>query len=194
MSDKGQGKKRQNFFQRFNHNVGVVLNGIEVSTLVFCVAALAVLLIANVFARTFFQSIYFAEEVSQFLVMLMTFVGVSYGVRKARHIRMGAFLDAMPPKVEKTFIVFISLVSAIVMGMMAWFSYQYLINAMDMGHTTPALRVPKWTFYIIIPIGFGLACLQFIRTIIKNLTESDPWQSPDQKSEYEDEQIEGGPL
>jgi TRAP-type C4-dicarboxylate transport system permease small subunit len=95
---------------------------------------------------------------------------------------------------EKGFLIFISLISAIVMGMMAWFSYQYLMNAMGMGHTTPALRVPKWTFYIIIPIGFGLACLQFIRTIIKNLTESDPWQSPDQMSEYEDEQVEGGSL
>ncbi len=61
-----------------------------------CVAALAVLLIANVFARTFSLSIHFAEEISRFLVMLITFTGVSYGVRKARHIRMGAFLDAMP--------------------------------------------------------------------------------------------------
>ncbi|MGK2907311.1 MAG: TRAP transporter small permease [Desulfuromonadales bacterium] len=188
MSDKHKDRKPQNIVQRFNHNVGIILNGIEVSILVFCVAALAILLITNVFARNFFQSIYFAEEVSKFLVMLMTFVGVSYGVRKARHIRMGAFLDAMPPKVEKVFLIVISLVSAIVMGTMTWFSYKYLINAMDMGHMTPALRVPKWTFYVIIPIGFGLACLQFIRTIIKNLTEKDPWQSPDQQSEYEVEQ------
>ncbi|WP_020674612.1 TRAP transporter small permease [Geopsychrobacter electrodiphilus] len=193
MSEKDKGRRPQNIFQRFNHNVGVVLNGIEVSILVFCVAALAVLLITNVFARTFFQSIYFAEEISKFLVMLMTFVGVSYGVRKARHIRMGAFLDAMPPKVEKVFLIVISLVSAIVMGVMAWFSYQYLLNAMEMGHMTPALRVPTWTFYIILPIGFGLACLQYLRTIIKNLTEKDPWQSPDQQSEYEDEQIGGTP-
>ena len=56
---------------------------------------------------------------------------------------------------------------------------------------TPALRVPKWTFYMIIPVGFGLACIQYIRTIIKNLTEKDPWQSPDQQSEYEDEEIGG---
>ena len=154
-------------------------------------AALAILLIANVFARTFFQSIYFAEEVSKFLVMLTTFTGVSYGVRRARHIRMGAFLDAMPPKMEKVFLIIISLISALVMGIMTWFSYKYLLNAMNMGHMTPALRVPKWTFYIIMPIGFGMACIQYIRTIIKNLTEPDPWQSPDQQSEYEDEEIGG---
>ncbi len=182
------------FFQRLNKNIGLVINGVEVTILVACVASLAVLLIANVFARTFFQSIYFSEEVSKFLVMLTTFTGVSYGVRKARHIRMGAFLDAMPLKMEKTFIIIISLISAVVMGAMAWFSFEYLLNAMSRSHMTPALRVPKWTFYVIMPIGFGLACIQYIRTILKNLTEKDVWQSPDQQSEYEDEQIGGAQL
>jgi TRAP-type C4-dicarboxylate transport system permease small subunit len=104
---------------------------------------------------------------------------------------MGAFLDAMPPTMEKTFIIIISIVSAIVMGIMTWASYEYLANAMSKGHMTPALRVPKWTFYVIIPIGFGLAGIQYIRTVIKNFTEKEPWQSPDQQSEYEDEEIGG---
>lgn len=191
MNEKNEDQKHLNFFQRFNKHVGSIVNAAEVSVLVFCTASLGILLITNVFARTFFQSIYFAEEISKFLVMLTTFTGVSYAVRKARHIRMGAFLDAMPAKMEKVFIIIISVISAVVMGIMAWFSYKYLINAMHMGHMTPALRVPKWTFYVILPIGFGLACIQYIRTIIKNLTEKEPWQSPDQQSEYEEEEIGG---
>jgi C4-dicarboxylate transporter DctQ subunit len=194
MNEKSNDSKKLTSFQKINKYIGAVVNGVEVSILVFCVASLGILLIANVFARTFFQSIYFAEEVSMFLVMLTTFTGVSYGVRKARHIRMGAFLDAMPPKMEKTFIIIISIVSAIVMAIMTWASYEYLANAMSKGHMTPALRVPKWTFYVIIPIGFGLACIQYIRTIIKNFTEKEPWQSPDQQSEYEDEEIGGAQI
>ena len=194
MNKKNEDQKASTFFRRLNRYIGAMVNAIEVSILVFCVAALGILLITNVFARTFFQSIYFAEEVSKFLVMLTTFTGVSYAVRKARHIRMGAFLDAMPKKMEKVFIIIISVVSAVVMGIMTWFSYKYLMNAMDMGHMTPALRVPKWTFYVIIPIGFGLACIQYIRTIVKNFTEKEPWQSPDQQSEYEDEEIGGAAL
>lgn len=178
-------------FEKINHYIGLVVNAVEVSVMVFCVAALAILLIANVFARSFFQSIYFAEEVSVFLVLLITFTGVSYGVRKARHIRMGAFLDSMPSKMEKTFIIIISLISAVVLAIMTWASWKYLMNAFDRGHMTQALRVPKWTFYVVIPVGFGLATIQYIRTIIKNFTEPEPWQSPDQQSEYEDEEIGG---
>jgi len=182
---------RMSIFEKFNHYIGLIVNAVEVTVMVFCVAALAVLLIANVFARTFFQSIYFAEEISVFLVLLITFSGVSYGVRKARHIRMGAFLDSMPPKLEKAFIIMISLISAVVMVIMTWASWKYLLNAYDYGHMTQALRVPKWTSFVVIPIGFGLAAIQYLRTIIKNLTEDEPWQSPDQQSEYEDEQIGG---
>ncbi len=177
--------------RRINRTIGKVVNAVEVSILVTCVGSLGILLITNVIARTFFQSIYFAEEISKFLVMLITFTGVSYGVRKARHIRMGAFLDSMPPKMEKVFIIIISLISAFVMAIMTWASWKYLTNAMTMHHMTPALRMPTWTFYVIIPIGFGLACIQYIRTILKNMIEKDPWQSPDQQSEYEDEEIGG---
>ncbi|MFZ0241186.1 MAG: TRAP transporter small permease [Desulfobacterales bacterium] len=194
MNDTTASIKKPGFLRRLNRAVGKAVNAIEVTILVSCVAALAILLIVNVFARTFYQSIYFAEEVAMFLVMLTTFAGVSYGVRKARHIRMGAFLDAMPPKMEKGFIIVISLVSAFVMGIMTWFSYKYLMNAMAMGHMTPALRAPKWIFYVVIPVGFGLAGIQYIRTIIKNLIEKEPWQSPDQQSEYEDEEIGGASL
>jgi C4-dicarboxylate transporter DctQ subunit len=189
MNASDDSRKRPGLFRRINRLTGKVINGVEVSILVSCMAALSLLLIANVLARTFYQSIYFAEEVSKFLVMLTTFTGVSYGVRKARHIRMGAFLDAMPEKMEKVFIIIISLISAVVMGIMAWFSYGYLVNAMDMGHMTAALRVPKWTFYVIIPIGFAMAAIQYLRTVIKNFTEKEVWQSPDQQSEYEEEQI-----
>lgn len=182
---------QMSLFAKINHYIGLVLNAVEVSVMVTCVAALAILLIANVFARAFFQSIYFAEEVSVFLVLLITFTGVSYGVRKARHIRMGAFLDSMPPKMEKIFLITISLISAVVLAIMTWASWKYMLNAFDRGHMAQALQAPKWIFYVVIPIGFGLAAVQYIRTIIKNLTEPEPWQSPDQQSEYEDEQIGG---
>ncbi|SDZ78808.1 TRAP-type C4-dicarboxylate transport system, small permease component [Desulfuromusa kysingii] len=178
-------------FEKINHHIGIYVNAVEVSIMVICVAALAILLIANVFARSFHKSLYFADEISVFLVLLITFTGVSYGVRKARHIRMGAFLDMMPPKMEKAFIIGISVISAVVLGIMTWASWKYLLNAYDNHHMSQALRVPKWIFYVIIPIGFGMATLQYIRTIIKNLTEDEPWQSPDQQSEYEDEEIGG---
>jgi TRAP-type C4-dicarboxylate transport system permease small subunit len=72
---------------------------------------------------------------------------------------------------------------------MAFTAYEYVINAMSRGHETGALRLPYWIFYAIIPVGFFMAGIQYVRTIIKNLTEKDTWMSPEQQSEYEDEII-----
>lgn len=161
----------------------------EVTVLCTGILALAVMLIANVIARTFFRSIYFVEELSEFLVILITFTGVSYGVRKARHIRMGAVFDAMNPVLKKVFIFIISGVSATVMFLMANFSYNYMTVSRTLLHKTPALRLPYWLFLVIIPVGFTLAGIQYIRTIIKNITEKEVWLSPEQQSEYEPEEI-----
>lgn len=179
-------------FSKISHGVGLVINGFEVGSLVFCVAALAVLLIINFIARELFTSIYFAEEITEFLVIFTTFVGLSYGVRRGRHIRMGAFLEMMSPSVEKIFIIIISVISAGVMFFMANASYEYLLNAINRAHETPALRLPVWIFYVIIPVGFLMAGIQYIRTIIKNLTEKETWMSPEQQSEYEQEEANFG--
>jgi C4-dicarboxylate transporter, DctQ subunit len=167
--------------------IALIIDWTEVIILSLGVAALAVLLIANVFARTFFQSLYYADEISRFLIILISFVGVSYAARKARHIRMGAFLELMPPKLEKIFIFIISGTNAVVMFIMAYYGYQYMNQMRLMGQRTSALQVPYWTFMIIVPIGFGSAGIQYIRTIIKNIVEKDVWISPEQQSEYEDE-------
>lgn len=169
---------------------GRLFDWFEVIILSLSVFFLASLVIVNVFARTFFVSIYFVEELTELLVILITFVGVSYGVRKARHIRMGALFDAMSPKVQKVMVLIICLVSAVVMFMMANYAFSYMASARTMSHRTPALRLPYWTFLIIIPMGFFSAGIQYIRTIIKNLTVPEVWLSPEQQGEYEAEELQ----
>jgi TRAP-type C4-dicarboxylate transport system permease small subunit len=168
-----------------------VLDATEVTVLCGAISLLAFFIILNVFARFFFKSIYFVEEVSEFLIIMITFVGASYATRRARHIRMGAFLDLMPDWLEKIFIVFISIFSALVMFVMAFHSLTYMLRVQEMGQTTSALRAPYWLFLIIIPVGFFASGIQFFRTVVKNFQEKEVWLSADQQSEYE-ELLEAG--
>ncbi len=185
--DLERDNKAERGVQKIGKTIGKVVDWTEVIILAGGTAALAALLIANVIARSFFQSIYYAEEITKLLIIVITMVGVSYAARKARHIRMGAFLDLMPSKMEKVFIFIISAISAVVMFMMAYYSYQYVVKMMQLGQRTSALQIPFWTFNAIVPIGFAAAGIQYIRTIIKNIVEKDVWLSADQQGEYEDE-------
>jgi TRAP-type C4-dicarboxylate transport system permease small subunit len=191
MSEETGSAGEKGIFSKIGKIIGLAVDWFEVVVLSGGTAALAVILIANVIARSFFQSIYYAEEVSKFLIILITMVGVSYAARKARHIRMGAFFDLMPPKMEKVFVFVISAVSAGVLFFLAYYSYKYVLQMRMLGQKTAALQVPFWTFNLIVPIGFALAGIQYVRTILKNIVEKDVWLSPEQQSEYEDEGVIG---
>ena len=117
------------------------LNMFETVSIVTCVFALFIMLIVNVIARTFFTSLYFAEEVSEFLTIFITFVGVSYAARKGRHIRMGAIIDTVPKKVEKIFVYFICVVSAATMFAMAYYSFDYAFKVFTRAQSSSA-RLP----------------------------------------------------
>ncbi len=167
--------------------VGKAVDWFEVSVLSLGVFLLAAILIANVIARNFFRSIYYAEEVSMILVIIITFVGVSYAVRKARHIRMGAIFDAFNPKLQKIMLIIIAAYSATVMFLMAYYAYVYMMTIRLTMQVTPSLRIQYWLILIVVVLGFASAGIQYARTILKNIIEKDVWLSPEQQSEYEEE-------
>lgn len=176
-------------WKRIGNTASMIVDKFEVWVLLISTAGLAVLLIANVIARNLYRSIHFAEEISKLFIILITFIGTSYAARKARHIRMGALLEALPAKIEKIMILLISAVSAIVMFILAYIAFRYMVDLQIRGTLTPSLRAPYWLFIIAAPIGLFMAGFQYVRTFIKNIVEKDVWLSPEQQSEYEDEEL-----
>jgi TRAP-type C4-dicarboxylate transport system permease small subunit len=148
--------------------------------------ATAVLLIADVFARNFFKSIYYSDELAQIFTIYTVFGGVGYAVRKARHIRMGALHDLMPDRYKKALTIAIALASACVMLVFSYLSVFYLMDVIDLQHKTPALNLPYWIVILIVPAGFFLAGMQYLLTVIRNLIEKEVWSTWEQKTEYED--------
>jgi C4-dicarboxylate transporter DctQ subunit len=174
--------------ERVRFRISLVLDKVEVFMLVAGTAILTVILIVNIIARELFTAIYFIEEITQLTVIWTTFGGISFAVRKVRHIRMGALYDAMPRKVRKVLIYFLTGVSAVVMLTLGVLSILYLIKVGRLGQTTPALRIPYWLFIFITPAGFLAAGLQYVLTILKNIAEKDVWLSAEQVGEYEEVQ------
>jgi len=194
MKDEKIGTEKRSIIFLLGKILGNIVDWFEVSTLSIGTAAMTAILIANVIARSFFQSIYFVEEIAEFLIIFVTFVGTSYAARKARHIRMAAFLDLMPEKYEKIFIFCISAVSAVVMIIMGYHALTYTLLVKKLNQSTSALRLPYWYFLVITPVGFFLAGIQYIRTFLKNIVEKEIWLSPDKQSEYEEVEYQGGLL
>lgn len=166
--------------------INMVSEKIEEIILSLGIIVLAIILIVNVILRKAGGSIYFIDELAMFLVILITFVGLSYATRKATNIRMDAIFDLAPLRVQKIMIFVLSIISAAVMFYMTYLSVNYVHYAYRWKMISSAINMPYWIGIIIVPVGLFLSGIHFVRTIVKNIQEKeDVWLSSEQKNEYE---------
>ncbi len=134
--------------------------------------------IANVIGRFIFgQSIYFSMELNAFLMVLITFIGLGYAARQGRHIRMSAIYDELPDTGRKALMITISLVTAALMFILAYYSVSYVHRLFELGKVTPSLRVPLWITYLWVPIGFVITGIQYLLTVYQNLRSKEVYIS-----------------
>jgi TRAP-type C4-dicarboxylate transport system permease small subunit len=151
------------------------------------VLLMAVNTIGNVIGRFVFdQSLYFAEELNQFLIVLITFVGIGYAARQGRHIRMTAIYDALPDSGRKALMTVICLVTGLTMLALSWYAYSYVSTVAASGRVLPALQVPIWWAYVCVPVGFAVTGIQYLLGAVRNLTERDIYLSASTVDSYDD--------
>lgn len=126
--------------------------------------------VANVIARNVFgQSLAFAEELNQALVIMVTFLGVGLGARHARHIRMSALFDQLPGPARKACWTGIAVVTSALLFYLAWIAAGYAITTHRVGSVTPALRIPLSFLYALVPVGLALGGVEYALTAVRNL-------------------------
>ncbi|WP_170419642.1 TRAP transporter small permease [Ruegeria atlantica] len=173
----------------FLGKIDAVIGRFEVWILGWGIILMAVNTIANVFGRYVFnQSIYFSEELNEFLIVIVTFMGLGYATRKGIHIRMSAIYDALPIRIRKGLMVVIAATTAVVMAVLAWYALEYVQKVAARGRITPALQLPLYLTYVWVVIGLTLASFQYLLTAIRNLNfaEEEVYVSYLEVDSYED--------
>ncbi|MGB0866281.1 MAG: TRAP transporter small permease, partial [Granulosicoccaceae bacterium] len=133
---------------------------------------------ANAIGRYYFnRSIFFAEELNQFLIVVVTFVGFAYAVRQGRNIRMTAVYDALGDRTRKLMATAIALSTGLLMLYLAYISYFYVLELKDLNRLSPALQFPMYIVYSIIPIGLAMAGIQYLAGFWMNLQHPEIFTS-----------------
>lgn len=167
------------------HVVGVSIWGLdrgiahfERIVLSYGVLIMAINSIANVIGRFVFgQSIYFSNELNAFLMVLITFMGLGYAARRGRHIRMSAIYDQLPDIGRKIMMIVISLLTAAVMFVLAYYAGSYVYRLFELEKVTSSLRFPMWIMYLWVPLGFVIAGIQYVLTAYQNFRSSEVYIS-----------------
>jgi TRAP-type C4-dicarboxylate transport system permease small subunit len=146
------------------HKLDWLLEKLEAFILAGSIMLMALNSVGNVFGRYLFnQSLYFSEELNQFLIIFVTFIGCSYAARQNRHISMSAFVEQLTGKPAAASMLLINLLTAILLLWLTWASIGYVQSAARIGRASSALQVPLHYIYLMIPLGLGMSGLQFLR-------------------------------
>ena len=168
-----------------------ILEYMEATIVGGCVILMAVLMVTHVLGRMFFQiGVPGRTEVTELMIVLITFVGVSYAVRRARHISMSAIYDQLKGVARKVFIIVICLVTGALLFYMAWEAVGYVETTYQRQRSTSALQIPLWMIYISMPIGFTLAGIQYWLTAFRNLTTKEMYRSFTELEGYDEVPVE----
>ncbi len=168
-----EGRTKVNIVKVIFQKVDRAFMKLEEFILSFSIILIAIMIVGNVIAREVFNSgaFYFAYEVSKFAIVIATFMGIGYAARKGRHISMSAFYDFAPFKVRKVMMIIINFVTAIIMFVMAYYTYQYVMFEYNTGAITTSLQLPRYLMAVFLPIGFLVAGIQFLRNTFVNFTK-----------------------
>lgn len=156
---------------------------------------IAALTVINAALRTITgDSLVYAEELSQFAMIGVTFIGASYAASKGRHIRMTAIYDNLSEARQKALMLAITATTAALLAVLTYYAIHYALTVRALGTISPALQVPFWIVYLTAPIGLGLGSIQYALAFYKNLTCEGVWLSFDQRDEYEELEAGGAAL
>ena len=135
---------------------------------------------SNALGRYIFnQSIYFSEELNQFLMISVTFIGLAYAVRNGRNIRMTAIYDSLSHKKKKLLTIIIAITTSLLMFLLAYEALLYVLQLKEINRQSPALQIEVYIVYMIVPIGFFMSGIQFLIRFIQNLLHDEIYLSYD---------------
>lgn len=159
----------------------------ELIVLSYGVLIMAANSVANVVGRfVFHRSLYFSGELNEFLMVLITWVGLGYATRQGRHIRMSAIYDQLPDLGKKILMIIIASITCAIMFVLAYYSFHYVERVWMLKKVTPSLQLPLYLTYVWVPIGFVITGIQYLLTVIRNLQKPDVYISYEKIDMYEE--------
>jgi TRAP-type C4-dicarboxylate transport system permease small subunit len=123
-------------------------------------AVMVLLVFMNVVSRYIFNhSIIWAEEVSQYLMVWVAFLGAGLALREGRHVAIEMLQDRLPSTARRMTRHLVALLLIVFMGILTVLGFQFAHFAWD--QETPVLNIPLGIPYLAVPIGALLLVMHF---------------------------------
>lgn len=141
---------------------------LEEAILVVLLAAITCVMMAQIIARTFFNSMTWPEEFSRYCYIWTVFLSLGYTIKKGNMLRVGILMDLLPQKIRKTIEIIVNIIMLVLFVILFRYSILYTGKIKVIGQLSPAMRIPMWIMYMSTVVGFGLAVFRMIQETINS--------------------------
>jgi len=105
----------------------------------------------------------FSVEISEYLLVFISFMSIGWVLREDRHVRMLALLHILPKNAQLVMDIVTSFLAIIFCGILTWKGGQTSIMAyLGDYHSSSLVNFPLWIAYSFIPLGALVLGLQFV--------------------------------
>jgi len=151
-----------------------IINNFEIYLGAVIFIIITILLSLQVISRYILRfSFAWTEELSCILFVWMIYLGISGAVMTRKHLRIDAFLNAMPYKIKKFILILDNFISMFFCAYICFPMMKIIGNLRKTGTVTAILRIPKVFTYSIIPICLTLTIIRFIQESITLAKENE---------------------
>jgi len=139
----------------------------EMSICVVLMSLMTIIMFIQVVARRVFShSLSWSEELARYLFLWLIYLGISYGAKIMKHIKIEAFLAVFPKKVRPYIVILGDILFFGFAVFIIYTSFVWVQRQIMLGQLSPALHVPMWVIYASPFVGFTMTAFRQVQTII----------------------------
>ncbi len=140
---------------------------IEEILLIIFLIGMSIIIGVQVFMRYVMKSsLSWSEEVARYMFIWMVYIGISYGIKTGKHVKIDAAVNLFPKKIRK-YVLFLSDIMFLVFaGIIIKYSYQVAMLIFKLGQTSPGTGILMGYVYLAVPIGFILVSIRLIQKMV----------------------------
>jgi TRAP-type C4-dicarboxylate transport system permease small subunit len=163
VTEAGSGVRRGGWLDKISWTA----NALVEKVLLVIGTAICLILFAQVFWRYAGSSLGWSEEVSRHLLVAITFLGSTAAYRRAGLIGLRGIGQWFGPRVERTILFLLQLLTLICFALICWFGVVYTVKAW--GHTSASLQIPMALPFAVIPLAALILLLHVLADMLKTL-------------------------
>lgn len=129
--------------------------------------AMAVIVAVAVFFRYVLNvPLFWAGEVSIFLLIYITFLGGSLGIKYNTQASFTILTDYLPKKIEQAVLIAGHILMLLFMTIILYYSYKWIISSNVLIQRSSSMLLPMLIPYSIIPIGLTFTSIHLLHNLL----------------------------